>query len=129
MFIYFRFSASGVVTSYCTTTGIHFNGIAITNSGTIYATEQGNIVSLITHSGVRTVLSGTGASGVANGAGTVATFNGPQQIAAVNIAGTTLLYVADTANSMIRCVETSGLVFCAMASNDLHISFVKIPIF
>lgn len=80
-------------------------GLAITTSGTIYAGEQGNVVSVIV-SGSRSVLAGTATPNYLDGTGTNAAFRNPGGIALST--SETSLYIGDFGNNMIRLVLTTG---------------------
>ena len=55
-------------------------------------------------SGGVTTLAGTASAGYADGQGTAAAFSNPRGV----VVGANELYVADTGNSLIRLVTTSG---------------------
>ncbi|WP_235025407.1 NHL repeat-containing protein [Caballeronia terrestris] len=83
--------------------------IAADSAGNLYVADTGNhIVRKITPAGVVTTLAGTaGVTGSADGSGAAAQFNLPQAIAA-EPAGN--LYVADTANHIVRKITPAGVV-------------------
>ena len=84
-------------------------GAAIDSAGNVYVGDYGNhLVRKITPAGVVTTLAGSpGVSGSADGIGSAARFSFLHQIA-VDAAG--IVYVADTGNSTIRKVTSSGAV-------------------
>jgi sugar lactone lactonase YvrE len=84
-------------------------GIAVGGDGHVYvADQQNNSIRKITPTGVVTTLAGlAGSSGFANGAGAAARFDGPYGVAAD---GSGNVYVADTANLLIRKITAAGMV-------------------
>jgi RHS repeat-associated protein len=102
----------------------HFNnpkGIAVDSSGIVYVADTGNNrIRKIATDGTVSTLAGTATAGVQNGAANQATFNAPQGVAVDNQGN---LYVADTGNSTVRFISTSGTVSSVagdgtIASND-----------
>jgi sugar lactone lactonase YvrE len=85
------------------------SGPAIDNSGNSYVADTGNsTIRTITSAGVVSTLAGSaGNSGSTDATGSSARFYAPQGVA-VDTSGNT--YVADTANSTIRKVASSGVV-------------------
>lgn len=82
--------------------------IAIGPDGTFYITDWGtHSVRTISPAGVVGKLAGTGIAGTTNGAGTAAQFQLPEGIA-VDSKGT--VYVADTANNLVRMITPAGVV-------------------
>ncbi|MGH8022352.1 MAG: immunoglobulin domain-containing protein, partial [Limisphaerales bacterium] len=86
-------------------------GLAIDASGNLYVADYlNNAIRQITPAGVvKTIAGAPGNFGGVNGAGTNALFWGPEAIA-VDPNDNTLLYVADSGNSAIRQVSTSGVL-------------------
>ncbi len=83
-------------------------GIAVDASGNVYVADKYNaMIRKITPEGVVTTLAGSGFVGYGDGAGDTATFNSPEGIA-VDAKGN--VYVADTANSLIRKIAPNGTV-------------------
>ena len=83
-------------------------GMAIDSSNNIYIAEmQAQRISKITPAGVKTILAGSGSQGSADGTGTAASFSNPK---ALTVDATGTLYVADTDNSKIRKVTSTGVV-------------------
>jgi sugar lactone lactonase YvrE len=124
--------ATGAVTTIAGTAGMIGNsdgvgaaarfffpfGIAADSTGTLYIADRTNhaIRKLVLASGQVTTLAGSpGISGISNGNGSMARFNGPQGVT-LDAAGN--LYVADTANHMIRkvVVATSAVTTVAGAA-------------
>jgi len=84
-------------------------GVAVDGSGNVYVADTtNNLIRKITAGSVVTTLAGVvGVSGADDGTGSAALFNQPGGLA-VDSAGN--LYVADTANSVIRKVSPLGVV-------------------
>jgi mucin-19 len=84
-------------------------GVALDAAGNLYVADTGNhVIRKISVTGEVTTLAGTpGITGVQDGAAGVARFNGPQSLV-VSASGT--LFVADTGNSAIRRILSSGSV-------------------
>jgi len=84
-------------------------GLALDDAGNVYVADTGNgTIRKVTPSGYVSTLAGlAGNFGSANGMGSAARFFAPQGVA-VDYIGT--LYVADTANAVIRKVSPAGLV-------------------
>ena len=84
-------------------------GIARGPDGAFYVADSTNhTIRKITADGTVSTFAGTaGASGASDGSGTAARFNQPTGIA-VDASGR--LYVADTANNLIRSISSSGVV-------------------
>lgn len=85
------------------------NGVAVTTAGVIYVADTDNsTIRKIEAGGVVTTVAGlAGVDGIAEGAGTSSRFNRPFGIVAV-ADGT--LFVADTANHVIRVISPAGVV-------------------
>ena len=86
------------------------SGVAVDASGNTYISDKlNNRVRRITKAGVITTIAGTGAAGYAGdgGSATRAQLNHPEGLA-FDAAGN--LYIADTANNVIRRVTTSGVI-------------------
>jgi hypothetical protein len=93
----------------------HPSALAINRvDSTIYVADTGNsLIRRITTSKVVTTLAGTaGVTGGTDGTGTAAQFNAPRGIAA-DTAGN--VYVADTGNSTIRNVTTTGAIVTTLS--------------
>ncbi len=85
-------------------------GMAMSATGIIYVTTQGNVIRQVTPDGVTTTVAGSfnlNQTGSADGVGTAARFNKPSGLA-VDSAGN--LYIADTGNHTIRKMATDGTV-------------------
>jgi sugar lactone lactonase YvrE len=86
------------------------SGLAVSPAGNIFyvADSRNSTIRLVTPDGTVTTLAGVaGSAGHTDGASNAALFCGPQDVA-VDQAGN--VYVADTANGMIRKVTTTGIV-------------------
>jgi sugar lactone lactonase YvrE len=82
--------------------------VVVDASGSVYVADTGNnVVRKIDASGNVTTVAGSGAHGSANGQGTAASFDFPNRIA-IDSSGT--IYVADSASSLIRKIDTAGNV-------------------
>ena len=87
------------------------SGLAIDADGNVYVADSGNHkVRRITPQGVVTTFAGTGLPGHANGAATQAQFHRPQGIA---ISEDGALYIADTANHVIRHIVNGAVTTIA----------------
>jgi sugar lactone lactonase YvrE len=84
-------------------------GLALDSSGNLYVADKANhIIRKITSAGVVTTLAGSaGSPGSINGTGSDALFNQPTGVA-VDSGGN--VYVADSANNLIRKITSSGVV-------------------
>lgn len=82
-------------------------GVAVSSTGIVYVTENGNRVRQITSDGTVTTLAGSTTAGFANGSGVAAQFNSLRGIA-IDSAG--MIYVADSSNNRIRKITPSGTV-------------------
>jgi sugar lactone lactonase YvrE len=83
-------------------------GVVVDANGAVYVADTGNhLIRKIDASGNVTTLAGSGAAGSANGQGTAASFDFPNRIA-IDKSG--IVYVADSGNSLIRKIDTSGHV-------------------
>lgn len=82
--------------------------LAVDSSGNIYVADgKGNTIRKVTPTGVVSTLAGTGSKGSADGAASSASFNMPLAVAVDNSGN---VYVADSGNSTIRVINTSGVV-------------------
>jgi len=89
-------------------------GVTVDASGTVYVTEIGNhLIRKISPEGMVTTVAGSGRQGFANGTGLAASFSQPHGLA---VDGAGNLYVADTANQMIRKITPAGLVLTLAGS-------------
>ncbi|HEY4246910.1 MAG TPA: immunoglobulin domain-containing protein, partial [Lacunisphaera sp.] len=118
-----KISATGTVTTLAGTAGVtgstdanspaaRFNyptGIAVDSSGSVYLSDTtNNLIRKITPTGSVSTLAGlAGVSGSADGTGSEALFNHPGGLA-LDSSGN--LYLADTANSTIRKINSAGTV-------------------
>lgn len=116
-----KITPAGVVTTWAgsgtagfadgTSTAAQFDGtfgMAVDPDGNVYVAEYNNHkIRKITPAGVVTTLAGSGTAGSADGPGTAAQFNHPGGIA-VDASGN--VYVADTANNMVRKIMSNGVV-------------------
>ncbi len=118
-----KITPAGVVTTLAGTPGVYGSadgtgsaaqfwqlwGIAVDGAGIVYVADQGNsTIRKITPAGVVTTIAGAaGMFGSADGSGSAARFNAPDGIA-VDSSGN--LYVADTLNSTIRKITSTGVV-------------------
>ncbi len=118
-----KVTAAGVVTLFAGTppnagsddgtgVGVTFNqpiGVAVDSSGNVYVTDTGNnTIRKITSGGTVTTIAGrAGAAGSMDGNGALALFHSPRGIA-VDSSGD--LFVADSENSTIRKISSSGAV-------------------
>ena len=116
-------SSSNVVTTFAGAAGssgsadgtggaARFNyptGIAVDSSGTVYVADTtNNLIRKITSGGVVSTVAGVvGVSGWQDGTGAGAQFNMPGGLA---VDGSGNVYVADTGNSVIRKITSSGVV-------------------
>ncbi len=83
------------------------NGVAVDGTGNVYVAELGGRIRKIDLSGNVTTLAGTGTQGFADGPATTAQFSSPTGVA-VDTTGN--VYVADTGNSRVRKIDSSGNV-------------------
>jgi len=116
-----KISPSGVVTTLAggstgsadgTGSAAQFNrpsGIAVDGTGNLYVADANNdTIRKVTSAGIVTTLAGnSGNYGSADGTGASARFSGPNGIA---VDGSGNVYVADTFNSTIRKVTSTGVV-------------------
>ncbi|MFT6292691.1 MAG: sugar lactone lactonase YvrE, partial [Ilumatobacter sp.] len=101
---------SGAVDDNGTSASFYFpSGVAVDGSGYVYVADTGNhLIRKISPTGVVTTLAGNaGNSGADNGTGTSASFNNPYGVA---VDGSGYVYVADTFNSLIRKISSTGVV-------------------
>ena len=86
-------------------------GLAVDKSGNLYIADQGNnVVRKVSAGGTITTLAGNGTQGYSGDGGPAiaALLNGPQGVT-VDSSGN--VYIADTLNSVIREVNSSGIIF------------------
>ncbi|HLP06863.1 MAG TPA: immunoglobulin domain-containing protein, partial [Opitutaceae bacterium] len=108
-------NSAGSVTSNSATLAVasgifpHLTALTFDNSGRLYATDStNNTVQRIASDGTVSLVAGTtGFAGSTNGNGSAALFNQPAGIVATQDG---VLYVADTANALIRRIATNGTV-------------------
>ncbi len=83
-------------------------GLAFDQSDNLFVTEFGNnTIRMVSPTGTNAVATVAGSSvGSADGTGTSALFNGPLGIAARTVAGTLVIFIADTNNQLIRRTGT-----------------------
>ena len=92
------------------------SGIAVDASGSILFCDAGNnCVRKITPTGIITKIAGTGVSGYTGdgSAATSATFNRPSCVAIDNSGN---IYIGDAGNSVIRSINTSGIITTAVGT-------------
>src|SRR5262249_3899304 len=83
-------------------------GGAVGSSGVVYVTDTSNHrIRRIDANGNVTTLAGAGTAGVTNGPGATARFNGPRGVVIDNLGN---VYVADTGNSAVRLITSTGEV-------------------
>lgn len=83
-------------------------GLALDTAGNVYVADTGNhAIRRITPAGVTTTLAGNGSCGATDSEGSGASFCDPRGVA-LDSAGN--IYVADTANDLVRKVTPSGVV-------------------
>ncbi|WP_264520708.1 T9SS type A sorting domain-containing protein [Flavobacterium sp. N1994] len=116
-----KVSTNGIVSTLAgnTTTGFvdgqgataYFNnpkGIALDSAGNIYVADTfNNCIRKVTSTGIVTTIAGDGTAGYLDGQGAAAKFNNPYSLT-VDASGN--IYVADTKNSRIRKISTTGMV-------------------
>ncbi len=95
-----------------TGSGALFNqpaGLAVDSSGNIFVADKNNdVIRMITSAGVVTTVAGTaGSSGSTDDTGAAARFNLPTGVA---VASGGVIYVADSANDLIRKIASGGVV-------------------
>lgn len=83
-------------------------GVAVDAARNVYIAERGgNRISEITTRGILNVVAGTGLAGSADGPATAASFNSPSGLALDKDGN---IYVADTANHLVRKITPQGAV-------------------
>lgn len=83
-------------------------GIAVDASGNLYVADSGNsLIRKITAGGAVSTVAGNGNAGYLDGNGTATSFSAPHGI---TVDGAGNLYVADTANAVIRKITSQGAV-------------------
>jgi len=118
-----KVTSAGVVTTFAGTfatagsldgagTTALFNepiGIAIDGSGNLYVADAGNdTIRKVTSAGVVSTIAGSaGQAGTKDGAAAIARFNSPRGI---SVDGSGNLYVADSANGIVREITSAGVV-------------------
>jgi len=122
--------------SFSTLLGAGLNspiGVAVDSQTNVYVADTANhVIRKINAAGVVSVLAGSGAAGASDGRGTAASFNQPQGVA---VDGAGNVYVADTANSLIRTITPAGVVstlagtlgYTGSADNYFGYSFFNQP--
>ena len=90
-----------------TNNGTQASGMAIDGFGNKYFTYGNEIVKVTSNSTTPIVIAGSNTAGALDGSGTSAYFNSPTGIT-VDTNGN--IYIADTANDVIRKINVSGLV-------------------
>ncbi|MFG6486721.1 NHL repeat-containing protein [Roseateles sp. BYS78W] len=90
--------------------------VAADAGGTVYvADSQNNLIRKVTPAGVVSTLAGSGSAGSTNGTGNAASFSNPCGVA---VAPDGTVYVADTANHMIRKITPAGIVTTLAGSGN-----------
>jgi sugar lactone lactonase YvrE len=89
------------------------NGVSVDASGNLYVSETPHTIRKITPTGVVTTLAGNRTPGRVDGTGTAARLSEPRGLVALPD-GT--VYVADTANSLIRKISPAGVVTTVIGS-------------
>lgn len=83
-------------------------GVVTDASGNIYVADAGNdVIRKISSAGVVSTFAGSGEAGNADGSGTAASFSDPTGLA---IDANNIIYVADSANNVLRKITASGQV-------------------
>ena len=93
------------------------NSLAMGPDGNLYVADSGNNkIRRVTPAGVVTDVAGTTVAGLTNGAASIAQFSAPFGVA---VASSGDVFVADTGNSVIRRISTTGIVttFAGSGSN------------
>ena len=103
-----------------TGTAASFNnpwGVAVDAVGNVYvADSDNNLIRKISPAGVVSTFAGSGVQGNTNGTGTAASFFDPWGVA---VDATGNVYVADTGNSLIRKISSTGVV-STLAGNGVQ---------
>jgi RHS repeat-associated protein len=82
-------------------------GVAVDSNSNVYVADTGNNRIREISGGTVSTLGGNGTAGLVNGAASSAEFNAPKGVAVDNQGN---LYIADTGNSTVRFISTSGQV-------------------
>ncbi len=117
-----KVTQAGVVTTYAGSTLVSGNsdgmgsaasfnspqGLTCDAAGNVYVTDAGNrLIRKVTPAGAVTTFAGSGAIGRLDGQGTNASFKG---LAGITIDAAGNLYVADSANYLVRKIDVTGYV-------------------
>ena len=112
---YYSYSGSsysgdgGAATSARLNVGI--GGIVLSSSGSLYIADTFNsVIRLVSPSGIITTYAGTGGASGYSGDGGPATSSRLNSPSCVALSSSGSLYIADTLNSLIRLVSTTGII-------------------
>lgn len=100
-------------------------GVAVDSSGNVYVSDSNNNeIRKITPGGLVSTLAGSGSAGNSDGSGTAASFSDPYGIA-VDSSGN--VYVADSNNSEIRKITSTGVVSTFAGSTNNPNNIINSP--
>jgi serine/threonine protein kinase/sugar lactone lactonase YvrE len=98
-------------------------GLCLEANGNLLVADTGNhVIRRVTPAGEVSTVAGTGAAGHKDGPGDIAEFNEPRGVAVDTLGN---IYVADTVNHVIRCIDPDGAVTTVAGSG--HKGFVDGP--